>query len=269
MGKEEKMEYSVATLEPLKSENRVTGELIAALARESQTAKILDIKNGDQTRTYVQIGGDIKTIDVSPARRDHVLLGVDDFVTLVGNYEQASIWYTEDSAFALLDDENRFDVARLVMHYSDEFALLMKLREKRVRMQQREFVAMLRFDLGVAADLVARFRTVNWNASDNTVTDLKHGSDSLGKSVKAAALDAGSKELPEEIDIRVPMWKNLTYRHLVSVRCGVDIFPQTGELALIPMPGAIELQQQEFANYLGETLQTAFPERAFYGTPKR
>jgi hypothetical protein len=71
---------------------------------------------------------------------------------------------------------------------------------------------------------------------------IQHGKSSLGKAIEAELEGAGS--LPDQVVLDVPVFQNVPLPSQ-RVLCALDIDAATEKLALIPLPGCLELALQE------------------------
>jgi len=93
------------------------------------------------------------------------------------------------------------------------------------------------------------------------------GRDRLGKDVHATV--AGTSELPEDVIIMAPVYRQLGEQELVAVRCRIETFPGEQRLQLRPFPGEIDAA---FEHAMGSIRERLFQDlkdsiRIYYGEP--
>jgi hypothetical protein len=244
---------------------------IQARACEAQSAKLLPELSGDGRKMFVQQGMEIKDFALEPKPRQHCVHSLVDLIVFARREDNKApiVWHSEQGVCLLTDDGDRRDRVVFMLTKSDRFAVLEQLAEKKPCLDQRQLVRLLRVELGLDnVKVVQQFRKLDWQFSDETAGEVKHGQDRLGKTINAQV--AGVSELPDELDIEVPVFKQTGERTEYKVRCAIEIDTVNKQFQLVPMPDELErvmdLAQADIHKRLSEGLaEKKIP--VYYGAP--
>lgn len=180
--------------------------------------------------------------------------------------EAASVWHNRNSVVAMLDNADRLEGVRLALRMSDQFKALTSLPKA---FDQRSLILFLKRNLAGAVDetLISIFRKLDFQKREDGGGAIKHGDESLGRSIQAAV--TGAAEIPEFVTATVIVYSNPEVRFSVTVRLSVDIDVQRCVIELTPLPDEIERAILATQEYIGTTLLDLAPEQVaiFNGTP--
>lgn len=243
-------------------------DAIAGLAVSASQPKIIK-DAGDPRKLLVCHNGTEREVDVAPPLHAST---VDTFDALQEAVERfggaaASIWHDRGRVVALLNDDDRRETVRLELVVSDQFKSLQKLP---ATFDQRSLVLFLKRNLAGAVDasLIAIFRQIDFSKHEEGGATVKHGDESLGRSIHAAI--ANAQVIPEFLVATVRVYSNPGLQLAVTVKLSVDIDVQRGTFELTPLPDELENAVRCTQDYLGELLRSGAPENAtvFAGTPR-
>lgn len=252
-------------------------QLIQATAVEAAEAKIVRIP-GDERRAIVQHRDKLHESVIPPPCRKHVvhtLAALMDFAREVHskksdpNGPAPVVWHGHNSVVLVIDDADRRDTVTFPLTLSGRLRLLAHLERDKRSFDQKQFVRLLRIELGMANDpVVAKFRKLGWKVADDSSGRVQHGKARMGKAIQAEV--QGVDELPEEIVVEVPVYQEAGERTPYQVRCAVEIDPMNQQFGLTPLPEEIQkvmdLAQASIEQRLSEHLaELQIP--IYYGTP--
>jgi hypothetical protein len=245
-------------------------DAIAGLAVSASQPKIIK-DTGDPRKLLVCHNGTEREVDVAPplhASTVNVFESLYEAVERFSDEKPASIWHDRAQVVALLDDDDRRETVRLALRVSEQFRSLEQLPGS---FDQRSLVLFLKRNLAGAVDvgLIAIFRQIDFSKREEGGTTVKHGDESLGRSIHAAIANAA--DIPEYLTVRVPVYSNPgIVQFLVTIKLSVDIDVQRGTFELTPLPDELENAVRYTQEQLGELLRSGAPENAtvFSGTPR-
>lgn len=239
-------------------------------ACEAQSAKPLPELSGDGRKMFVQQGNEIKEFSLEPAPRGHFIHSLVDLIVFARREDNKTpiVWHNEQGVWLLADDNDRLDKVVFRLTLSERFSLMGKLRDDKPYLDQRSFVRLLRVELGMDATTVGKFRKLDWMQDGKTQADLQHGADRLGKEINARV--SGTDQLPEKLEIMVPVFQQTGERAEYKIRCAIEIDTMNQQLQLVPMPDELErvmdLAQADIHKRLSEGLaEKKIP--VYYGAP--
>jgi len=241
-------------------------ELIQQTAVKAAGAEILAIP-GDGRKAYVVIDNEIREIDVEPPNRKHVVHTLDDIINFAKHgWQQAVVWHGENAVTLILDDSDRRDYVVLPFTKSDKFLTLGKLAVEQPWLDQKSFIRLLRFDLGLDnLKVVAPFRRLQWETGAKVDSQVNRGDAKIGKSIVEKV--EGVDQLPDEIDVPTPVYSESGEREEYLVRCGIEIDAANQRLQLVPLPDelarVVDLAQASIRRRLESSLQCPI----YYGNP--
>jgi hypothetical protein len=198
-------------------------------------------------------------------RRGHVVgdLGsiVSMAVRMAGESEHPSCWYSRNGIDLLINDYERIDRVVLPLQLSPQLLALKELEKQRT-FDQRSVVYFLRttFDgcLDAAGDIVMILRNVKIKANLDGSSSVEHGKSSLGKTISSEV--TGAKNIPEVVQVDVPIFANGFPSIRESIRLAIDIDEQTVSFKLQTLPNQVELAIQRAERTVGEQLRESIQE---------
>ena len=109
---------------------------------------------------------------------------------------------------------------------------------------QAELIRLLRIELAGSIDkaLIARFRRLDWTNNAKTAATAEHGRESLGQEVLAEV--SGTEDLPEELNLQVPVYRDVGRTTVYTVKCAVEIDTVQATFCVTPLPGQLDLAQE-------------------------
>lgn len=235
-------------------------ELIQGTAQRAAGAEILQIP-GDGRSCYVRFGDEIKRFVVEAKPRGHLVDSLDDLIEFVAWYchrlepSDCTVWHSRDGVTAVLDESDRRDHCTFPLEFSDEWKTVSDLG---AWLDQRQFIRLLSVPLAGALDdpgLISKFRQLDWSMQQEAKGVVQRGKESLGKSI--AAQVTAAVDLPEEIDLYVPVYTNRGERDRHRVRCALDIDPHKQVLQLVPMPNELHTIVEEAQDSIRSRLVAA------------
>ena len=239
-------------------------ELIQETAQQAQAAQLIDI--ADVRMAHYQIGSEVKDFEIPPMPRDHAVNSLQDMIAYVAENKSAVVWHGTDGVIAILDDLDRRDRVTFALAFSQRMETLRKLAKEKPTFDQTKFIRLLRIDLGLDnTAVVAKFRKLDWENGDKARGDVKHGDARLSREVIAKV--EGIDQLPEEIRVPVPVYRQAGEREEYEVLCAVEIDARNQTFQLLPLPDEIErvidLHQADIRSRLDADLTCP----VYYGRP--
>lgn len=243
-------------------------EAIAGLAVRGSTPTIMR-DSADPRLAYLLHDGQLKEMTVQPPLHASVVDTFESLYESVSHFggSAASVWHDREQVVALLDDTDRLETVELSLCRSQQFQAICLLPKT---FDQRSLILFLKRNLAGAIDdgLIAIFRQIDFSKREDGGATVKHGEESLGRSVHAAIANALS--IPEYMTATVRCYSNPGLQFPVTIRISVDIDLQRGTFELTPLPDEIVNAIRATQEHLGELLRAGIPENAtvFAGTPK-
>lgn len=223
------------------SETQLTDEAIqsvAELAQAAQKAELFTVPSEHPAIWYTtKTDGTVQRHYRTPQPRNHRatrLVDVrrfvaDHLVDFAGAVDDArgesrvTVWCWKGSVVAILDDEHhRLDQIKLQAPDSAAFQTLTRLSKSDEWLDQKAFLHLCKVELYgcVPSSFIDLMRQLKFTANQSGEGEVRAGRKSLGVSVQREAL-AGGREMPEEIEVLVPV-----YQDLID---GDDAHDQSGE----------------------------------------
>jgi hypothetical protein len=218
-----------------------TLELIQETAQKAQTAHVLAELDGDGRRRFVQHGDAITEYAITPPLRNHQVHSLVDLILFARRPDNKApiVWHAPDGVTLLVDDGDRRDSVCFPLTHSKRFEVLVALEREKPVYDQARFVRLLRVDLGLDnVAVVSKFRKLDWSASNDGSGEVQHGSTKLAKSVVAKVL--GIDELPDELNVEVPVYQQTGERQTYAVKCAIEIDTVNQRLQLVPLPDELQ-----------------------------
>ena len=253
-----------------------TIELIQQTACDAQAARLLPELSGDGRKAFVQQGNQIKEFPIPPVNRCHQVHSLLNLILYARDADNPApiVWHGTDQVVLLTDDADRRDAVGFPLTLSTRFETLKKLAAEKPVFDHAQFIRLLRIDLGLDnIAVVAKFRRLNWSVANDGTSDLQHGADKMGKAI--AARVQGVDELPDALDVEVPVYQQTGERQVYKVKCAIEIDTLNQQLQLVPLPDELErvmdLAQASIHDRLIVALgpiddQKVIP--VYYGTPE-
>ena len=263
-------EFKVESIQSLSSplDVRTSGALIADLA--ARAAKLeMEVLPGDRRELLIhnRATGAYEIRPIKPGPRNHVVHSVESFVDYArtcaenGDLEPVA-WHGEETVVLVLDDCDRRDVVTLPIPKSDPLLWLMEAAREPIPMNQAVFVRTLRLKLGQPAELVGRFRKLDFAAGRSGAATILHGKESLGREVYAAV--NAPEALPDVLNVSVRVTDVPGANALETIRVGLEIDAQREEFFLCPLPGELEAAVDRMHAALHKTLSVQLGEIPVY-----
>jgi hypothetical protein len=168
--------------------------------------------------------------------KNHVVASLDSLAELVqDNGEQSTLFVAHDAITAVLDGDPLVGTATCPLPFSQQHNAL-KLYAGQ-RMNQVDFVRMLRLDLDALPEQIAPFRRLDWGAGAGARGTVAHGRESLDKEVYRELQNAS--DVPESFVLSIPLYDCPGQRDKVGIRLNIDVDTATQTIRLLPAPGAL------------------------------
>jgi hypothetical protein len=178
---------------------------------------------------------------------------------------EGSVWYDRKQITVLLDCEDRLERLQMPLKLSDQFHAICKLPRS---FDQKSLLLFLKRDLRGAIDpaVIPPFRQLDFSKREAAGGTIKHGEESLGRSVQAAVANAA--EIPEFLPVSVLVFTNKDLVFRATITLSVDIDLQRGMIDLTPLPDEIENAFCAAEDYLGDVLGSHLERPKFFqGVP--
>lgn len=182
-------------------------------------------------RYYNTSDGKLHTVEVGVAPRRLEAFTLESFIEQVEVFDpdkKSAVWCGRGKVSAIFDeDQERRET--LVWHLTKaaSFVKLIEL-EDGLTLDQRDLIHTLRIDFAkriVPDGFLQSIRTLKFKRDESGHADIKVGAESLGKSVLAEVVGAGSP-LPDEIQIATRVYDQFDAEYLVRVAFDVDMTTQ-------------------------------------------
>lgn len=224
----------------------------ATAAGQAKKLEMIDIP-GDPRRKLVTFGSDKELLALPAPVRKHTVESLEDLVRLVktcGSQVQAVIWHSADAVVAILDDADRHDRITMDLHESEQMLAL----SSNMLFDQARLIRFLRVTLsGTGAErFVPVFRRLDFHRSNSAASSVKHGDESLGRSIEAKV--QGTEEIPEELTLAVPVYANMGLRKAEPIRLAVEIDVSNERFALTPLADQMQMARQNAQLFVREKL---------------
>jgi hypothetical protein len=238
----------------------------------AERIKPIPLETGDIAAKMFAINGEIKSIPIAAKPRDHRLMSLDDLIAMVteidGEEHLSAVFFSEQMVVSVLDySDYRRNLATFSLIKSDAWQTVLGLKQW---LDHKAFVRLLRIDLRGCienSELLDTIRSIKTENGAVVKSDIGRQKESLGRSITGAVLT--EKEIPEEVNLELPIYKSLGEDQLYVIRCSVEVDPMRSEpFRLLPMPDEIDRAQQRAMGSIRDRLKEALPDvPAFYGHP--
>lgn len=217
--------------------------------------------------------GTITNLPEPPTSIDHVVHTLGDLITFaerdVPGDPPQSVWHSDSAVVLLCDERDRRDRVTFRLSHWEALVCLQQISSQPQQhlLDQRGFIRLLELVLGTDKALITPFRRLNWKTSVSANGDVQSGRDRLGREVNAEV--SGTTDLPDEILVHTPVYRERGEREVWHIRCRIETFPAQERILIQPYPGeieaAIEGQQQAIHDRLVDGLHDGVP--VYYGEP--
>jgi len=215
------------------------------------------------------VDGKVVPFDIPPANRAHCVYSLADLIDCVEGATTPVVWYSATEVVLIVEDSDRRDRITFELTLSEQVTALDRLRDSAggqlPAFSQRELLHFLRFSLDVPAETVNLFRKLNWADSTRAASNLGKGQESLGLEIEAEC--SGTDELPDELTVHIPVYREFGEREPWPVRLLIEIDTNSKTFRVRPAPGDLDTAIQRAQQSIGERLGGALECPAFYGTP--
>ena len=248
-------------------------KLIQDTAVDAAKATLVEL-GSDGREALVNVGGKVTAYAIAPKPRQHHVGSLAD----LANYAIASttgktvVWHDEKCCVLVLDDVDRRDLVLFTLIQSPAWIALKRLETDKPALNQRDFINLLRLVLDVDAAVVSVFRKLTWKAATETKGEISRTKESLGKSIMGEV--SGVSEIPEHLDIQVPIYETLGETTEYLVRCLVEPDTVNERLQLVPAPGEMQRLLDRHQCDIQRRLEEAFSDEdnpkaipVYYGRP--
>jgi len=157
------------------------------------------VRNGDQ----------LYEKPVPPPRREHHLHVLEDLVAALKDTAIApapEVYVRAEGVYAYLDRSDRRSCVFVPLEESQRFQLCKRLEAQPLVADPKSIVRLLKtsFLVGTHEHVTLALSNITFERTSTGKTEVKHGKESLGRSVEAAVQQA--ENVPEEFTITVPIW---------------------------------------------------------------
>lgn len=222
----------------------------------------------DPRKAYLLHNGTVVEKPVAPpllnARVD-TLESLGAAVTQFATEDTTTVWCSRECVEVVLDSDDRLERIRLPLFLSDQMKAVLKLPRS---FSQKDLVLFLKRDMAGAIDPeeIAPFRQLDFTRGERAGGVVKHGEESLGRSVHAAVDQAS--EIPEFMVVNVRLYANLDIVFRVNIQLSVDIDLQRGVIDLTPLPDEIVYAFEAAENHVFTAVSDQLGDATvFRGTP--
>jgi hypothetical protein len=222
----------------------------------------------DPRKAYLIHAGKIEEKAVAPPLLNSRVDTLESLDAAVGKFAQgdASAWCSRECVEVVLDSEDRLERIRLPLFLSDQMKAVLTLPRS---FSQKDLVLFLKRNMAGAIDPaeIAPFRQLDFTKREAAGGVVKHGEESLGRSVQAAVAQAS--EIPEFLVVNVRVYANPDIVFRTNINLSVDIDLQRGVIDLTPLPDEIVYAFESAENHVFTAVSDQLDGDAtmFRGTP--
>ncbi len=166
---------------------------------------------------------------------------------------------------AVLDEAgDRRERLEMSLPESHAFETLGTCERARTPFDQRAFLRLLRIDLAGCCPegLVGTFQSLKFTRASDGEQEISVARESMGKSIKMQLAAGKGNNIPEEVTLRVNVYRDLTESQdpalRKDVRCAIDTNLDEATFTLIPLGGELETAQRETDDWVHRFLKTEF-----------
>lgn len=227
----------------------------------SKAEKPVKVDVPDPRRVYLAAGGIIAPYDLPAPPRNHQPGTLDEVVALAIRFiEEESrpvVWYGQDKVVLVIDDNrHRVENATLTLERSDVFNVLISLRHSPQWFEPKPFIRLLRVDLAGTLEpgaLIERVRRLKFDNGQVVTAKITRDDESMGREIRSRVSAEG--EIPEAVDLFVPVYKTTGETERYALRCAVEVDPAMARLQILPLPDEIERVWALAVASIGERLR--------------
>jgi hypothetical protein len=229
-------------------------DLSAAIEKVFQFGKCqtvpvkFDLDLGPKYETYyIPASNEVKISNVPVALHDDEVLDLGSLVLVAANLKgrddfKPTFYVSPRGVEVVVDDlAYRSEGANFPLQLSRAFKRLQKLdaAESPQWTDHDSFLRMLRTELEASesTEYVA-LQSLKFISGGEAASTVKHGTESLGRSVENRVLTGGSAAIPESITLSVPVFEQRS-DITVEVSCFIEVQTREAKLALIPKAGQV------------------------------
>lgn len=257
---------------------------IQSTAREAEInlKAVMLMDSPDPRKKFLIRGQKHEEISVPPPARKHHVYTLVDLLDYAGRMIGAEsdpdapraekpalvIWHNVVGVTLVLDDADRRDTVFFPLEKSAAWKLLAKIEEQGVaQLAQRDFIRLLKNEFAVSEAIVAQFRKIDFRVMKQAQGNVNRGKESLGKSIEAE-VSSGGQELPEEVEVVVPIYLNAGEGETYSVRLLLDYDAETAKILITVEADALEKRVQAHqASIHGRCSSTLADVPVYFGAP--
>lgn len=240
---------------------------VADLVRQAN--EIEKIPDPDNRRSLLFVGGkQIDTLKDKQPARSIAVHDTDSFRIATRRWSDNGVVYISPTqVVCVLNDDFRDETITLKLTQSQQLARLLQL-EAKPTLTQADLIRLIRSEVQFAngASLLSAARKVKFASSTSGMSDIQHGSQSMGKTIENAVAGIDSA-FPEAVTAVVPIFAN---RGLVlrssSILCDLEPVAAEQSFRLRPLAGAIEAAIFEELEHVASEID--FAGTVLYGSPK-
>jgi hypothetical protein len=259
----------------------VTGEAVAAIeriAREAEKNKdaVKFLPGPDPRKQYLVRGAEREEVSVPPPARDHRVYTLEDLLTFAADFAgrceegeaaELVVWHNHEAVVLVLDDADRRDRVSFLLEKSAAWARLCQIGSTSgARFDLKPFIRLLRNEFQIEESRVGPFRDINFKLLQTAQAQVTRGKESLGRSIEAEA-KTGSDDLPEEIEVTVPIYLNAGEGAMYPVRLFLDYDAQDAKIVVAVEADALEKRMQAHQQEIHGRCAAADSLRVYYGKP--
>jgi len=182
--------------------------------------------------------------------------------------DRSTIWHQGDRVIAVLDDSDashREDFVELKLDPSDKWTALADAGRPR---EHAEFVRWLyenlRDELNEASPgLLGVLRNLRFRTVDDEEKSIKHGRESMGRSIDSEI--TGAEAIPETIKLQIRRWSSIDY--YACVECVVRLDTHARTLCVKPLADELRRAEHAAQDWLGDMLANQADCPVHYGAP--
>lgn len=207
--------------------------------------------------------------------RNHSLESVGDIQKLVEamqlRVEDADpvVWIGQGRVTIILDDKGiRRHRVRCEQHYTEEFSLLSKLREK--EFSQRDLLRLLRVDLASAATESSEVLRKAAKVINSRVLSTTHGTvvknrESMGREIDSEVISADG-DIPDTVQFRCEVFDDPAFRKIYTFTVRVELDPKEVTFHLLPLVRELRDAENEQRQHI-QSLLSSLTCPVFLGEP--
>lgn len=241
-------------------------EKIQNLSVEAMNARAFKAEGEPSGVYYLQTaGGKVEKVYAEAAPRAYAAFSLDGVCAMVENFSgrdrSISVFVGRGKIGVHLDESSRRrDGLTMDMPHSEAFLTLLRFNQAPNKMNQRQFVWLVRSALGeptAPSGFLDGIRNLKFTKSSDGSSSVKVGKESLGNAVIAEVVGNGFA-IPEEAVFEIPVYADVlsTDGALLTevVRCVIDVDVDEGVFILKPRPGEMDRAQRTMDERICEML---------------